>query len=412
MPSTVVATAMVSHLWANQSQEFARTANPSEPKSGRFGSWQGGASFWYGKPRTWFRGPVLYSYNEPIARLVPAVDGSTYALVTAGRPKGGDRFDPANYEKWSVATSNHMPGHATRGHVAGTFTVPSIAGRADSYESHREFGDAGEFPAVDHGLNLEFMRQTFRNAVRRFGHVAQVPEWSRTDYSGDERRVMPVAEHVEAALVAAWENAEDYARLFAVPVPNPWSVATEWPATADAVRDIAAPLAARLERLEAARNTPENIAKREAAQRKAKETRERRERLRWQGTPAERVAEWRAGAPVDVLRHNERLDADGGALLRVRGKRLETSQGADVPLADAVRVFRFVKLCRERGEGWRRNGVRVPVGAFQVDVIEPNGDFHAGCHRINWPEIVSAATAAGVLDMEPAADAVTGKAHG
>lgn len=414
MVSKVVPTAMVAHLWAQQEQDSARTSIPSNPSGGGFVS---GASAWSGSPRTWFRGPVLYSYNEPIARFVEGADGARYALLTAGRPVG-DVWNPADYQKWSVATSNHMPGGATRSHVVDSFTVPSIAGRPESGESHGDY-DSDATPApVDHGLNLEFLRTAFRNAVRRFGNVAGVNEWERTSYESDapgmatRAVVRPVAEYVESALMALWQRADSYESAFAVPVPTPWQVATEWPREGDEVRAIAAPLAARLERLEAARNTPEAIAKREASKAKAKATRERRENLRWHGTPEERVAEWRAGAGLDVLRHGERVDSTGGALLRVKGKRLETSQGATVPLAEAVKVFRFVKLCKATGRAWSRNGARIPVGGFQVDRIDPTGDFVAGCHRINWPEIVSAARQAGVLDLEASAEAVKESAHG
>ncbi len=411
MVSTVVSTGQVAHLWANRSQPFARTSIPSANGGGL---WQSGASSWSGSPRTWFRGPTLYSYNEPIARLVEGADGLRYALVTAGRPVG-DVWNPADYQKWSVATSNHMPGRALDSHVESVFYVPSIAGRPDSSESHGEYDSDKEPAAVDHGLNLEFLRHKFHLAARSFAKRASVPEWHRTNYSADgmNREVVPLSLHVPAELLALWHAANEYQAAFAVPSANPWSVwgSSPWPESADAVRELARPLWERLERLEAERNTPEKVAAREASRAKAKATKERREALRYRGTPAERVAEWRAGASVDLLRYDERTDADGGALLRVRGKRLETSQGADVPLADAVRVFRFVKLCKERGEGWRRNGARVPVGGFQVDWIDADGNFKAGCHLINWPEIVSAATQAGVLDLAPVADAVEGSRH-
>ncbi len=408
MVSTVVATGMVSHLWAQREQPHARTSIPSG-SGGRFG-FSGGASSWEGSPRTWFRGDILYSYHEPIARFVTGADGLAYVLETAGQPDG-DAWNPADYRKWSVATSNHMPGGAWQSHAERGWSVPSIAGRASTGESHGDY-DCDTCPAdVDHALNLEFLRFAYHNAAQSFGRVASVPEWSRRVYSVDatESAVIPSSVHVEARLLELWSDANEYRDAFAVPVPNAWSVwgSLPWPDSREDVKAQATPLGARLERLDAARNTPEAIAKREASRAKAKATKDRRERLRYHGTPAERRAEWNAGASLDVLHHSERTDGHGGALLRVKGKRLETSQGATVPLAEAIKVFRFVKLCRDRGEGWRRNGARVRVGAFNVDTVEPSGDFNAGCHRINWPEIVSAATMAGVLDLAPSAEVVT-----
>lgn len=429
MAQTVVSTGQVAHLWAQQEQPFARTSIPSNPSGGGFVN---GESAWEGSPRTWFRGETLYSYNEPIARFVEGADGKKYALVTAGRPVG-DVWNPAEFQKWSVATSNHMPGRAFDSHVAGSFTVPSIAGRPASRESHGDY-DCDVAPAApDHGLNLEFLRTAFRNAVRSYGRRSSVPEWERSfyrdvkpgepvEYEGQTsiREVRPVGDAIRHDLRSMWKAANDYQAAMGVSVPTPWQVATEWPKSLKAVDAIAKPLGERLERLEAARNTPEAIAKREAAQAKAKATRERRERLHYHGTTEERIAEWKAGAPDSVLRYGDKPQS-GAALLRVKGKQLQTSQGASVPLADAIKVFQFVKLCRERAALnfkaatdviWERNGARVPVGAFQLDKVLGSGSFRAGCHLIEWPEIVSAATQAGVLDIESSRAAVKESAHG
>ena len=92
--------------------------------------------------------------------------------------------------------------------------------------------------------------------------------------------------------------------------------------------------------------------------------------------------------------------------MRIRGDTLETSQGASVPLAHAIKVFRFVKLCRERGQAWHRNGKTVRVGHFQVDSIDAAGNFKAGCHDFTWPEVERVARLAGVADSEASAAAV------
>lgn len=117
--------------------------------------------------------------------------------------------------------------------------------------------------------------------------------------------------------------------------------------------------------------------------------------------------EWKEGtAPLA----SRRFDSDhGGAAIRINGARLETSHGAAVPLKEAIRVFRFVKLVMARGEAWRRNGAEIRVGAFNVDSIEPSGAFVAGCHSFAWQEVKAAAIAAGVFDIEPSAEVVTHK---
>lgn len=106
------------------------------------------------------------------------------------------------------------------------------------------------------------------------------------------------------------------------------------------------------------------------------------------------------------------FDAEsGGAAMRVIGDVLETSHGASVPLAHAVKAFRFIKLCREKGETFHRNGRTIRVGHFQVDSIDSEGNFRAGCHSFTWPEIERVAIAAGVFDCPASADAIEPSAH-
>lgn len=112
--------------------------------------------------------------------------------------------------------------------------------------------------------------------------------------------------------------------------------------------------------------------------------------------------------------------ARGGAYLRavgverdesgqVTGGTLETSQGARVPLAHALRVFRFLKWCRETGTPWARNGRTIRVGFYQVDSVEADGTFRAGCHLIEWPQVEALAHALGVADLAP--DSTVAQAH-
>lgn len=120
-------------------------------------------------------------------------------------------------------------------------------------------------------------------------------------------------------------------------------------------------------------------------------------------------AEWRLGATPYGLRT---FDAPcGGAALRVIGDELETSHGARVPLEHAVKAFRFLKLCREKGEGWTKNGHSIRVGHFTLDRIEPSGDFKAGCHDIRWAEVERIAKQLGVFDAAPSRDALEKSNH-
>lgn len=127
---------------------------------------------------------------------------------------------------------------------------------------------------------------------------------------------------------------------------------------------------------------------------------------------AEKRRAWLAGESVGYFHGS---DAQGGALLRavdveldgcnVRGGTLQTSWGAHVPLAHAVRAFRFVKAVRESGRAWEAAGRTIRVGHFGIDRIEATGDFRAGCHVINWPEIERLALELGVFDCPATGEA-------
>ena len=302
-----------------------------------------------------FEGQTLYSYRTPIGRFVATVDGRRAVLVTSNT--------------YSVTTSGkHMPAlwcaiDYGRGAFSPCFTVPHLC--------------AGY---VDHAANLAHLVDCYVKGLAK--------DRRARDLRGDWRE----------RCVKAARNAVDYAEAFGLPVPVL--------AVTDDCDAVAAHRAAR----EAKRNAPGAAERREAEALKRAERKERREREAREKALADRaeaIADWRAGRRR-YLPYGVQHDSSGGALLRVQMAadietgQLQTSLGATVPLPDAIRVFRFVKLCKERGEAWRRNGRTLPVGAFQVDHVAPNGTFRAGCHLIHWPEIEAAARAAGVLDIAPA----------
>ena len=141
-------------------------------------------------------------------------------------------------------------------------------------------------------------------------------------------------------------------------------------------------------------------AKRVAAERKECEERERAIAL-------EDFKAWQAGTK-NHCPYAYSKTASGGAYLRVSndGNTLQSSQGAEVPLAHAIRAFKFIKLCRDNSKAWEKNGHSLRVGNFAVDSIKASGDIHAGCHFIEWAEIERIAKAIGVFDATPSDEAL------
>lgn len=136
---------------------------------------------------------------------------------------------------------------------------------------------------------------------------------------------------------------------------------------------------------------------------------------------AERIEKERATREAWFAGENVRFyarDAMGAAYLRavkverddsgaITGGELQTSQGAAVPLTHALRAFQFLKAVKERGQAWQRNGRTLRVGHFQVDRVEANGDFSAGCHAIRWAEVTRVAADLGVAGLAPDESAAT-----
>lgn len=84
-------------------------------------------------------------------------------------------------------------------------------------------------------------------------------------------------------------------------------------------------------------------------------------------------------------------DSSGITRLRRKGESLETSRGAVVPFRAAVRAFKAAQQCRAAGAPWRRNGATIPVGTYQLDLIDRDGNIKAGCHSLAWPEMMNVA---------------------
>jgi hypothetical protein len=82
--------------------------------------------------------------------------------------------------------------------------------------------------------------------------------------------------------------------------------------------------------------------------------------------------------------------------LRIAGEELQTSRGARVPLAHAVKAFRVLKRLHDKGQAYQRNGHTIHLGHFALDSLDTEGNVTAGCHTVQWAEITRVAALAGV----------------
>jgi len=295
-----------------------------------------------------FDGPRIYSYQTVIACFHAALTDPLRAVLI-------------NSNKFSMTTSSkHMPQvhRALYGLSLQQFTVPICMPNRDA----------------DHAVNRDYLR-------------AQYLEWG----AKLKRKTDDPSEGYYEDLRDKGRQLIDYCRAFGLDTPSMDVAADE-----QCVKDFRAARAVRLA------NDPRREAKRlaRAAARERAEARKqamREEQRRIDALEAsERLALWQSGA--DVRLHYGDTPMGNGALLRLRGHLIETSQGAQVSTIEARKFIPMIRDCIARSEGcnYENNGAAPMVGNFTVRQIHRNGDVRIGCHFIQWEETAKIAAQLGV----------------
>lgn len=104
----------------------------------------------------------------------------------------------------------------------------------------------------------------------------------------------------------------------------------------------------------------------------------------------ENLAAWLAGEDCYVPYHENtyfRFIADGDEV--------QTSHGARFHTKDGKRAYSILRALRAKGRTFQTNGTKIPVGPWQVDSLDADGNVKAGCHFIKWREIEAFAVKAG-----------------
>lgn len=295
-----------------------------------------------------FQGELIFSYATPIGRLVRDALGRDVALFTA--------------HKYSATTSSrHMHAMTGAARHLPNFTVPFFG-------IHRRGRHGPDSPdmAEAHAGNQHYLAAQYAEHVARMLRALSRPysyEW----------------------LHGLADTAKEYASEFNLPAP-----------VFDTAADIAK-IEARHDRLDAKRAAPGYDEKKRAEREKREaraEAKRARERELAAADAATRLAAWRNGERV-YIGYSER-GAYAALRLTRDGRDVETSHGAKVPAADARRAVVFIADKRRRAVAWARNGETFPVGNFQLDRVTERGDVIAGCHRIEWAEVVRLSAALGV----------------
>ena len=82
----------------------------------------------------------------------------------------------------------------------------------------------------------------------------------------------------------------------------------------------------------------------------------------------------------------------GDVVCRLHEGQIETSQGARVPLGDAIKLFNAARVARKAGKQFTATQARGnEIGRYMLNHISAQGDARVGCHLLKWDAMVDCA---------------------
>lgn len=304
---TVFQTDEIAHMWAHQSRDHAR--NPQDNHR--------------------FNGEIIYSYAEPIGRIMKTGRGS--------RDHGGPSVVALYRDRsWSNTTNRHQSLMRQATSHMPHFTVANI---------HAGWGKSDK---IDHKDNIK----------RYQGKIVEAAQEAQRARSKTEWRL--------ACLNGLVKEANDYAHVFKLKTT------------------FAAPSDLDLAKLAAdAKLETERQAKRNAKLLEQHKVREAEYRIQC----AVALDCWINHRPLPEGMRIDALRNLGCSYMRVEGTEVMTTGGARVPLDHVKRALPIVLRLLARNEAYQRNGHTIHVGDFALDSIDTAGVVRCGCHVFERAEV-------------------------
>lgn len=340
MTKTVHNNDQIRHLWANQTQSYAR-----------------------GNGSTHFEGPTLFSYNTPIAHFVMQ-KGRRVALITTA--------------SYSPSTSRHVP------------SVRDIPGYPETMAFAVKHigvsgGRADRLPDDWQRVNYLHMAERYKDLIVR---IARAKNDFTLSYLREDATRMR-------------ENARRYAEVFGLRFSLdkyfPEVTEAQLAATLEKIKTVKTRDRAKL--AAEAKKRDRRIAEFVTGK---SDTIAMGDYYACAGNPAQRrgieqraLELWRAGrgeAHFPLGETRLRVVVQEGVQI------IQTSRGAEFPAAHGMRALTLIRNVVKTGTAWERNGKTIHLGSFQIDRIEPDGRVRAGCHTVFYAEIESVAA---ILEGQP-----------
>ena len=398
----VVSTSEVPHLWAHQSQDSARN----------------------GQGSLYFDGDTIYSYGShfPVARHVTGAHGRSavlltsrsHSITTARHVSGVHSAIPGSVPVFCTDSPRSEPGAISKDKGAAVAALiaklEACAAPKKTYKPLRKttlnlvsfeepvkafagrrlaLNGSGRNWTVTHiasGYSTGADHLTWEAAREVLERLDKMTAWDKVPatgaLTGDLRDKLWDATRKAEAAVARLTDVDRH----------PAAIAKLWVALQEAIQDangfnIFFGFKARY-------GIPDSIEplrpivfeyQAKAAERSAERERSRRSRYAARAAEMalsreERAAKWRAGEYVSYL-------SDVPTMLRIKGDTIETSMGAEFPVAHAKHGVAAVRAVLASGTPYQSNGHTIHLGVYTLDKIDTDGTVHAGCHHVPLSEV-------------------------
>lgn len=304
-----------------------------------------------------FEGRTLYSYATPIAKFVDNKHGYTACLLYSGR--------------YSISTSSHQSAAASAARHHRTFTVCYLGDIA---------GRSGRAPLA----NGDWRKSNLENYAERYAQTVKTMARARTYVDQHKNRADELREEAIA-----------FCEFFGIRfTPSAFPEINQDTLTKIKEREKKIALDQKKERDKREKKFRDDM--REIINAFISGNHTRGLPWNWDQVATEdekravreyATAQWRA-MNMDNIRN---IVPD--TLLRVRRLIIETSQGAQFPIADAKRVWPIIKRAPHANSTQLHGSLefkyeeRPKLGDFHIDSIDSDGTVKAGCHVVAFSEV-------------------------
>lgn len=329
------------------------------------------------------------------AQSIIAAADDYYAIQNlTGRLDHAGRFLRSALKGYKAAMGKEMAGHQKHKDALVALYEPAKA-KLDTFQRLHALKDLSRFERAAHEIIHARRRVLYRGWSRRVsdvGHfVSKAQDMFDTLNEEDTKASRPLFERMKR--IAAFEHARDTMTQAFSSFQSGEDYGIAYPR--DAIRGYKKAASnygeavCMLGLVEGAKRTPVNVLVRHTMTAEER-TRFNPEYLELACRTMESAVIKQNAADIEAWKSGERnalsLGHEGPTFARIKGDEVQTSRGASVPLAHAVRLMSIARrIIAAGGKKWA-DGEGPQVGGFRVNEIRADGSAVIGCHEFGAEE--------------------------